>query len=63
MQYFQRSLELTGMDARTTFNIALCLNRMGRQRETRERLDKTLELDPQAEHAKAMRDQVRPNGG
>jgi tetratricopeptide (TPR) repeat protein len=55
MDYFQRSLELVGMDARTTFNIALCLNRLGRQTEASEWIDRTLELDPFSEQALAMR--------
>jgi tetratricopeptide (TPR) repeat protein len=55
MGYFQRSLELVGMDARTTFNIALCLNRLGRHAEAGEWIDRTLELDPFSEQALAMR--------
>jgi tetratricopeptide (TPR) repeat protein len=55
MEYFQRSLELVGMDARTTFNVALCLNRLGRQSEAAEWINRTLELDPQSEQALAMR--------
>jgi tetratricopeptide (TPR) repeat protein len=52
MYYFQRSLELVAVDPRTTFNIALCLNRLDRQAEASEWLARTLELDPQ--HAQAL---------
>jgi hypothetical protein len=55
MEYFQRSLELVGVDARTTFNIALCMNRSGRQAEASEWINRTLELDPHSEQALAMR--------
>jgi tetratricopeptide (TPR) repeat protein len=54
-QYFQHSLELVGVDAGTTFNIALCLNRSGRHAEAAEWIDRTLELDPFSEQALAMR--------
>ena len=46
LEFFLRSLELVGMDTRTTFNVALCLNRLGRSSEAMEWLDRTLELDP-----------------
>jgi tetratricopeptide (TPR) repeat protein len=54
-KYFQRSLELTGMDSRTTFNLALCFNRLGQQSEALEWLDRTLELDPTSEEAQSLR--------
>jgi len=55
MRYFQHSLELVGMDPRTTFNIALCLNRLGRQDEAMEWIKRTLELDPNSEQALSLR--------
>jgi tetratricopeptide (TPR) repeat protein len=54
LEYFLRSLELVGMDARTTFNVALCLNRLERTAEAVEWLERTLELGPQSEKAAAM---------
>src|SRR5262249_19631792 len=36
LTYFQRSLEQVGLDHRTTFNIALCFNRLGQRAETAE---------------------------
>ena len=58
LEFFLRSLELVGMDARTTFNVALCLNRLGRPTESIEWLDRTLELDPGNEKAQAMRAEI-----
>ncbi len=58
MQYFQHSLELVGIDPRTTFNIALCLNRLDRQSEAIEWLDRTLELDPASGQALALREHL-----
>ena len=55
MEYFRRSLQLVGMDARTTFNIALCLNRLGRLTEAADWIKLTLDLDPNSEQALAMR--------
>jgi len=55
LEFFLRSLELVGMDARTTFNVALCLNRLERPSEAIEWLDRTLELDAGNEKAQAMR--------
>ncbi len=55
LEYFQHSLELFGVDARTTFNIALCLFRLERTREALEWVERTLELDPRAEQANELR--------
>lgn len=55
MEYFKHSLVLVGVDARTTFNVALCLNRLGRHGEASEWIDRTLELDPFSEQGLAMR--------
>jgi tetratricopeptide (TPR) repeat protein len=51
LDYFLKSLEFVGMDPRTTFNVALCMNRLERNDEACAWLEKTLELD--AEHEKA----------
>jgi tetratricopeptide (TPR) repeat protein len=59
LEYFLRSLELVGMDPRTTFNIALCLNRLDRRSEAVEWLERTLELDPSSDKARAMLADVR----
>ncbi len=55
LDYFQRSLLLVGVDPRTTFNIAVCLYRMGQMPESIEWIDRTLELDPANESAQEMR--------
>jgi hypothetical protein len=55
LEFFLQSLELVRMDPRTTFNVALCLNRLERQAEAIAWLDRTLELDPSSEKAKDMR--------
>lgn len=55
IEYFHYSLDLFGVDARTTFNIALCLYRLERLAEALEWVDRTLELDPDAEQASEMR--------
>jgi hypothetical protein len=55
LEYFLRSLELVRMDARTTLNVALCMNRLQRTPEAIEWLDRTLELDPSSEKAREMR--------
>ncbi|MBV9598625.1 MAG: tetratricopeptide repeat protein [Chloroflexi bacterium] len=55
LEYFLRSLELVGMDPRTTFNVALCMNRLERREEAVQWLERTLELDPSHEKAHAMR--------
>jgi tetratricopeptide (TPR) repeat protein len=54
LEYFLQSLELVGMDARTTYNVALCMNRLERPAEARTWLKKTLELDPEHEKAGEM---------
>jgi len=54
LEHFLQSLELVRMDPRTTFNVALCLNRLERRSEAREWLDRTLELDPSSEKAREM---------
>jgi Tfp pilus assembly protein PilF len=59
LEYFLRSLELVGMDPRTTFNVALCLNRLDRRSEAVEWLERTLELDPSSDKARAMLADVR----
>jgi tetratricopeptide (TPR) repeat protein len=51
MEYFLQSLSLFGEDARSTFNIALCLYRLERPSEALEWTDRTLALDPTAEEA------------
>jgi hypothetical protein len=56
MEYFQHSLEFVRMDARTTFNVALCLHRLGRLEEAAVWIDRTLELDPNVEQAQALRE-------
>ena len=58
LDYFQRSLQLVGVDPKTTFNIALCLYRMGRLPESIEWIDRTLDLDPANESAQDMRTTV-----
>jgi tetratricopeptide (TPR) repeat protein len=55
LEFFLQSLELVRMDPRTTFNVALCLNRLERPAEAIAWLDRTLELDPSSEKAKDMR--------
>jgi tetratricopeptide (TPR) repeat protein len=55
LDYFHRSLQLVGTDANTTFNIALCLYRLGRLAEAVEWLDRTLAFDPANEPALEMR--------
>jgi tetratricopeptide (TPR) repeat protein len=55
LDYFQRSLQLVGVDPKTTFNIALCSYRMGRWADSIEWIDRTLELDPTNESAQEMR--------
>jgi tetratricopeptide (TPR) repeat protein len=55
LDYFLHSLALFGEDARTTFNIALCLCRLDRAPEALEWLDRTLALDPTAEQAQELR--------
>jgi hypothetical protein len=62
LEYFLRSLELVGVDARTTFNIALCLNRLERTPEAIDWLKRTLELDPESEKAAAMLAELHPSG-
>ncbi|MBV9581701.1 MAG: tetratricopeptide repeat protein, partial [Chloroflexi bacterium] len=59
LEYFLRSLELVGMDARTTFNVALCLNRLERPAEAIAWLERTLELDPSHAQAPAMLTSLR----
>jgi hypothetical protein len=54
LEYFLHSLELVGMDPRTTFNVALCLNRLDRRSETIDWLHRTLELEPGNEKAQEM---------
>jgi tetratricopeptide (TPR) repeat protein len=55
LDYFQRSLVLAGVDHRTIFNIALCLNRLGRLSEAAEWIERTLELNPDNQQAQEMR--------
>jgi tetratricopeptide (TPR) repeat protein len=55
LEYFLRSLELFGADARTTFNVALCQYRLERPAEALHWIDRTLELDPHADQAREMR--------
>ncbi len=55
LEYFQHSLELFAVDARTTFNIARCLYRLDRLTEALEWVNRTLELDPNAEQAAELR--------
>jgi tetratricopeptide (TPR) repeat protein len=59
LDFFLRSLELVRMDPRTTFNVALCLNRLQRTAEAIGWLERTLELDPQSEKAIAMLEDLR----
>jgi tetratricopeptide (TPR) repeat protein len=59
LEYFLQSLDLVRMDPRTTFNVALCLNRLERRVEAIEWLDRTLELDPSSEKAGEMRQALR----
>jgi tetratricopeptide (TPR) repeat protein len=54
LEYFLHSLEFVGMDARTTYNVTLCMNRLQRPAEARTWLEKTLELDPEHEKAREM---------
>jgi hypothetical protein len=54
LEYFLHSLEFVGMDPRTTYNVALCMNRLERPAEARTWLEKTLELDPEHENAKQL---------
>ena len=63
LDYFERSLQLVGMDPKTTFNIALCLYRMGRLAESIEWIDRTLELEPTNESAQEMRATVIVESG
>jgi tetratricopeptide (TPR) repeat protein len=58
IRYFQRSLDLVAVDPRTTFNIALCLNRLGRQAEAGDWLARTLELDPRHTQALALQAEI-----
>jgi Tfp pilus assembly protein PilF len=55
LEYFQHSLVLVGVDHRTMFNIALCLNRLERPSEAAEWIERTLELNPNNEQAQEMR--------
>jgi len=59
LEYFQRSLQLSGMDPEATFNLAVCLHRLGRVMESLEWLDRTLELNPASESAQSMRETLR----
>lgn len=59
LDYFERSLQLVGMNPSTTFNIALCLYRMGCLAESIVWIDRTLELDPVNESTREMRVTVR----
>ena len=54
LEYFVHSLNLVGMDPRTTYNVALCMNRLERPAEARAWLEKTLALDAGHERAKDM---------
>jgi tetratricopeptide (TPR) repeat protein len=54
LEYFLQSLELVGLDPRTTYNVALCMNRLDRRAETIDWLEKTLELDPSHGKAREM---------
>jgi tetratricopeptide (TPR) repeat protein len=55
LEYFQRSLVQVGVDDRTTFNIALCLNRLERPAEAADWIERTLELNPDNQQAREMR--------
>jgi len=55
LEYFQHSLVLAGVDHRTMFNIALCLNRLERRAEAAEWIERPLELNPDNEQAQEMR--------
>ncbi len=54
LDYFVHSLALVGMDPRTTYNVALCMNRLERRADTIEWLQRTLELDPTHDKARPM---------
>jgi tetratricopeptide (TPR) repeat protein len=54
LEYFLQSLELIGIDPRTTYNLALCTNRLARRAETISWLEKTLELDPSHDRAREL---------
>jgi tetratricopeptide (TPR) repeat protein len=54
LEYFLQSLQLVGMDPRTTYNLALCTNRLERRAETVSWLQKTLELEPGHDKARDL---------
>jgi tetratricopeptide (TPR) repeat protein len=59
LEYFLKSLELVGMDPRTTYNVALCMHRLERGDEARTWLEKTLDLDAGHEKAREMLSALR----
>lgn len=60
LQYLQRSQELHGEDAATSYNMALCYYQMRQFKKALQCVDRTLALDPQFESAQELRHAIQP---